>query len=51
MKKIVFVVIILIIVLLSLFTWTAPSSDTNQVTSARELHNVTVLPDGKVLIR
>ncbi len=50
MKKIIFIVIILTIVLFSVFAWKAPS-DPNPMTSAGEFHNVTVLPDGKVLVR
>ncbi len=50
MKKIVLIVIILALAWFSLSAWKAPS-DHNPVTSASEIHNVTVLPDGKVLVR
>ena len=49
MNKIIFTVIIFTIVLFSLFTWVAPFSATNPITSESQLH-VTVLPSGKVLI-
>jgi hypothetical protein len=51
MKKITVIAVILIIFLFAWLTWSAPFSASEPITSASEIHNVTVLPDGKVLVR
>jgi len=52
MKTIILTVIMFMftLFLFFLFTWVAPISATNPMTSSRKFHAVTVLPSGKVLL-
>ncbi len=50
MNKIMLLIVILTLVIFSLLTWEEPIPPANPATSTGELHAVTVLPSGKVLI-